>query len=404
LGSGLDNADNKLDFFPGPDGCPGARLAKYIPTTSEGTVIITTRDCEVAHQLAGPRGILTKEAMGIDDSRELFYQHYPSEVPSTIDCTELLQEFHYLPLAIAQVGSYLAINRHTITPSRYLKMFRAKQENRRRLLSNPVNNPRDYIGVNETVLTTFSITFQLIRVQSPLAYSILRTISYTEPQQVPHDIFTVLEGGDDEIMLDEALAKLCNFSLLHMSTERDARSYTVHSLVDLALQSNSTPQEVKTDLENTAQYLAKSMPLSCKFEYWPILQQYLPHAETFLRHVTGPDTIHIASIYGSMAAYLTATGRYRDALPLAQRSVEIKTCLLGKEHLGTLMSMNNLAVTLSGVGRQEEAEDLQIRVVHTGVRVLAEEHTANSTFMGTLATIYHKQGRMKDARLFFCRF
>lgn len=239
----LDNADNKLDFFPGLDGCPGARLAKYIPSTSKGTVIITTRDCEVALQLAGPRGILTKEAMGIDNARELFYQHYQSDVPNTIDCTELLQELHYLPVAIAQVGSYLAINRHTITPSKYLKMSRDKQVNRRRLLSNPVNNPwRDYTSVNDKVLTALSVTFQLIRVQSPLAYSILRTISYIEPQQVPHDIFTVLKGGDGEIILDEALAKLCNFSLLHMSTERDARSYTVHSLVQLALQSNSNPK------------------------------------------------------------------------------------------------------------------------------------------------------------------
>ena len=53
----LDNADNKADFFPEEDSptdgsSASSALAQFIPQGGQGTVIITTRDLELADQLA----------------------------------------------------------------------------------------------------------------------------------------------------------------------------------------------------------------------------------------------------------------------------------------------------------------------------------------------------------------
>ncbi|KAI5790562.1 hypothetical protein FPQ18DRAFT_410642 [Pyronema domesticum] len=77
----LDDADNKDDFFSDSTRNPSPELAKYIPSCGKGIVIITTRDRTVALQLAGPRNVLTKEAMDPTDTDALFKYHYRSGSP-----------------------------------------------------------------------------------------------------------------------------------------------------------------------------------------------------------------------------------------------------------------------------------------------------------------------------------
>jgi hypothetical protein len=74
----LDNADNKLDFFPNPEQDAGVGLVNYIPRTTKGTIVIATRDYEVAHNLVGRKSTLTKKSMEPVDAAALFMQHYPS--------------------------------------------------------------------------------------------------------------------------------------------------------------------------------------------------------------------------------------------------------------------------------------------------------------------------------------
>jgi hypothetical protein len=130
--------------------------------------------------LAGQRGLLTKEAMTPTDASTLFRQHYPSGVPyNDADCTKLLHELQYLPLAVAQVASYLQMNRQTISPTQYLAKFQRTKADQQQLLSKSVYNPfrpslpESSAGTAETVLTTFEITFRQYRINhlSQILYS-----------------------------------------------------------------------------------------------------------------------------------------------------------------------------------------------------------------------------------------
>jgi hypothetical protein len=159
----LDNADDKLNFFPNNEQSnTHTALAMYIPTATKGTVAITTRDFEVARQLAGPKGVLKKEAMNSTDAAELFALHYPSGVTNNDnDYIDLLEELKFLPLAVTQVASYLEMNRNMISSAQYLATFQRTKEDKKRLLSKAVHNVwRLDISSVETVLTTFIITFR----------------------------------------------------------------------------------------------------------------------------------------------------------------------------------------------------------------------------------------------------
>jgi hypothetical protein len=71
----LDNAGIILDFFPGSDE-EAVGLAQFIPHGSKGAVIATTRDHEVAVQLAD-MNTLSKGVMSLGDADELFRACYP---------------------------------------------------------------------------------------------------------------------------------------------------------------------------------------------------------------------------------------------------------------------------------------------------------------------------------------
>ncbi|KAI5800681.1 hypothetical protein FPQ18DRAFT_301297 [Pyronema domesticum] len=80
----IDNADNKLDFYPeGPKSTESKEsdtvsesiahdgIAKFIPRGSKGTVIVTTRDREVAKYLAN-QNVIVKPKLHPEQAIELF--------------------------------------------------------------------------------------------------------------------------------------------------------------------------------------------------------------------------------------------------------------------------------------------------------------------------------------------
>ncbi|KAI5811962.1 hypothetical protein BZA77DRAFT_253896 [Pyronema omphalodes] len=404
----LDNADNKTDFFPGPTGAESHGLAEYIPKCAKGTIVITTRDYEVAQQLAGSKGVLTKHAMAPSDARILFHHHYPGDIKySETDCDKLLDELQYLPLAITQVASYLQINRHTITPTQYLADFQRTKARRQQLLSRAVHNPfrpalpASSTRSDETVLTTFEITFRQILTQSPLAGSILRLIACIDAQAIPHELVTELASQSDDTLLSEALSKLVNFSLLKCHTdskEAGQTTYTIHLLVHLAIQCFMSPEEKVSAIHTTAQVLAKSIPPDGVFENWPRWRRYLPHTTAFLSYVGNAlDDINIATICYSMADYLSNTGRYRDSHPLAERATTIRKLLLGHEHRETLKSMLLLADASFHIGMRDKCEEIEVEVVALSEKVLGGDHPDTLKAMRNLASTLSRKGKFDEA-------
>lgn len=176
----LDNADNFMDFFNTStvgDGM-GAGLGNFIPYGSKGTVIVTTRDEEVALELCENQ-VLTKEGMNRTEAIALFKCLCPKFTESDVEpLDDLLKELSYLPLAIVHAASYIRRNTF-MTLKKYVQQFRSTKGERLRLLSKPFStlqrSPNS--GNMETALTTFTISFRQIEEQSPLAGALLRVMA-----------------------------------------------------------------------------------------------------------------------------------------------------------------------------------------------------------------------------------
>ena len=78
-------------------------------------------------------------------------------------------------------------------------------------------------------------------------------------------------------------------------------------------------------------------------------------------------------------------------------TLEAREKVLGREHLDTLTSMNNLALVLNSQGKYEEAEAMHRETVATREKVLGREHPDTLTSMSNLALVLNSQGKYEEA-------
>jgi len=90
-------------------------------------------------------------------------------------------------------------------------------------------------------------------------------------------------------------------------------------------------------------------------------------------------------------------GRYADAIPLAQRALEIRERILGANHPNVSTSLNNLAELYRGQGNYAEAEPLYQRSLSIYEATFGANHPAVATSLNNLAGLYQDQGNYAQA-------
>lgn len=121
-------------------------------------------------------------------------------------------------------------------------------------------------------------------------------------------------------------------------------------------------------------------------------------AKDFLRdgHQLGQD-ISSCDNADQFALFYRDQGRFNTSLDLTRTVVMTRVRVQGKEHPGTLASMNNLATVLRGQGKHSEAEQIHREVVKARERVLGRNHPDTLTSMNNLASMLSHQCQYKEA-------
>jgi CHAT domain-containing protein/Tfp pilus assembly protein PilF len=96
-------------------------------------------------------------------------------------------------------------------------------------------------------------------------------------------------------------------------------------------------------------------------------------------------------------------GRYDEALPLAERAVEIRRDELGPEHLDVAQSLGILAVIYRAKGETAEAEPIQQLVLSIREKSLGPEHPLVAQTLHNLANLYDNRGRSAQAERLYQR-
>jgi len=85
-------------------------------------------------------------------------------------------------------------------------------------------------------------------------------------------------------------------------------------------------------------------------------------------------------------------GRYAEAIPHAERALQIGEKALGPEHLEVSTSLNNLALLYVATGDYAKAEPLLQRALWIGEKALGPEHPDVAVSLNNLAKLYVATG------------
>jgi tetratricopeptide (TPR) repeat protein len=390
----VDNADDFEMFYHNDGGDDqSSALSEYLPFSTLGAILFTTRDREAATQFAGPNVVVVDE-MDDTESRELLRRnvHGKKLIDDDISMKMLLALLTNLPLAIMQAAAYLNTNGCTIAD--YLRIYQESNDNVIRLLSRDFQDSRRYLGMKNPVATTWLISFDQIQTRDPLAADYMAFISCIKEQDIPQGLLPPAS----EIKKKEAIGTLKAFGFVKDCVS--GTSYDMHRLVYIAMQNwLRLKEQWRSWNEKTLDRMAYMFP-------WPRHENraewliYLPHAlyviATIKQHFNGAINLP-AGLLHNLASSLSQQGKYAEAEALNRQTLKLQETVLGKDHPDTLGSMNNLAISLRQQGKYGEAEALDQQTLKLQETVLGKDHPDTLRSMNNLAISLCQQGKYTEA-------
>ncbi|KAM0348450.1 hypothetical protein ACHAP4_010965 [Fusarium culmorum] len=426
----LDNADDLRLFGVGQQAreeetneYQNQNLHKYVPYTSQGTVLWTSRDKHILGPLVGAcRGIEVK-SMAMDEATTLLVKTQ-DEPLWEVGVNDLLEELQCLPLAISQAGAYM--RRMSMTAGDYLNLLR-QGKTRWEVLRVSDTDRHRRPEVSNSVLETWRISTKRIRAESEMSYRILHVIAYVDSQDIPHELVAAACRYDEEdeistrrvsdLQVLQAVARLKEFSFLSLlKTEDGGRRYEMHKLVQEAIRyglrvrdsalmtAGKTSGVASSPKEDEAYYCARALQVvddlfpSSERASWAQCEQYLTHAIRVgeWAEVSGRET-ETASLLQRVSYFLYERGRWREKEPVDSRGWDLRRRKLGEKHPDTISSMADLATTYHQQGRSDEDEKLKDEVLDLRREALGQKHPDTIWSMAELAATYHQQGRYDEA-------
>ncbi|KAB5566910.1 P-loop containing nucleoside triphosphate hydrolase protein [Coniochaeta sp. 2T2.1] len=160
----LDSADDR-DVFYGPTSGEvrnDRSFATYLPQSRNGSIIITTRDKDLASRLTGRRqNMIEVGPMAQRDALTLLEKKLGS-LPDTDVAPDLVQALDLVPLAVSQAAAYIQARAPRSSPEKYLADFRESERQRTRLLGHDAGDLRRDGGASNAMLATWQISFDHI--------------------------------------------------------------------------------------------------------------------------------------------------------------------------------------------------------------------------------------------------
>ncbi|KAI1742224.1 hypothetical protein F4680DRAFT_464108 [Xylaria scruposa] len=405
----IDNADDAQLFYrlakPTTNADSKIDLGQFIPESSQGAVLITTRNKQVGLRLTkgAGAGLIEIDKMKDVECCQLLRTSLDDNLIAMEELSALSCRLEQLPLALAQASAFIQEN--TITVEKYLQLLDQGDEGFVSLLSEDfaaVGRDSDAI---HAVAATWTLSFEQIERQNPLASELLLLISLFDRQAIPMEFlsdFIEFYHNDppiEDIKLTKAIGVLKAYSLI---TEGKGQCLDLHRLIQLVAQKwLNTKKSMHQFVEKAIITVSHCYPFG-GYENREKCTAYLPHVQAVLKLEgveSRDENIARALLLHNAATYFSIQGQWKLAEGFETEALDINKEMLGPNHPDTLLSMDNLALTYQNQGRWKEAELLQVKVLDIYKATLGLDHHDTLLTMGSLASTYRKQGRWKEAQL-----
>src|SRR5262245_27104809 len=126
----------------------------------------------------------------------------------------------------------------------------------------------------------------------------------------------------------------------------------------------------------------------------------LPLAERVLEireRLLGTEHPDVAAAINTLAGIYTDRGEYVKAEPLYRRALNIREKAMGNDHPDTAESLNNLAVLYKTQGKYGEAEPLYKRALDIREKAMGNDHPDTAYALNNLAGLYRSQGKYRES-------
>lgn len=188
----LDSADNVDVFYSTDEGAEQTTdkakkraLWTYLPQSTNGSILVTTRDKSLAFQLTGSyKNIIEVGPMDPDHALALLKKKLGNQ--SDINAaTELVRGLEYMPLAISQAAAYIKRREPRCSTTKYLEEFRRSDQTKTSLLNYSAADLRRDRSASNSIITTWQISFDHIRLKRQSAAELLSLMSFFDRQGIP---------------------------------------------------------------------------------------------------------------------------------------------------------------------------------------------------------------------------
>ncbi|KAL8310426.1 hypothetical protein RB597_010317 [Gaeumannomyces tritici] len=407
----VDSADDRDVFYAARDGREGKPLASYFPQSRNGSIVVTTRNRDLAYRLTGnPKNIIEVGPMVLADAF-LLLEKKLGPFSNVATAEDLVQALDLVPLAISQAAAYIQARSPMSSVEKYLAEFRKGERKRAQLLWHDAGDLRRDGGASNTILTTWQISFEHIRSRRHSAADLLALMSFFDRQGIALSLLKPVKaeciqqdsGSEFDSSGDEAddgfqddVAILRDFCLV--ATNEDGSALGMHGLVQLSTRKWLEADGLQDKFRNQfVERMAAAFPTG-EYRNWATCQQLFAHVEAAADHGPGGERMETwASLMYKGGWYAYSQGRYEVAERMAAKAQKIRKKKFGENDERTLQSTLLLNLVFSGQGLWTKAESQGVQVMETSKRVLGEEHPDTLTSMNNLALTYSNQGRWKEA-------
>lgn len=384
-------------------------VKEFIPPTFGGYILLTTR-AQAMGRLAQQINVDVMApqvgALFLLRRAGLIAKDMLLEEASAIDreiALEIVQELGSLPLALDQVGAY--IEETNCSLSDYLHLY---QKRRTVLLRQRGGMIMDH---PEPVATTWSISFERIKQHDPPASELLCFCAFLYPDTIPEEIITQGECfsdtqlqflATDSFTFNKALGTLQAYSFI--GRDNITHTLSIHRLVQAVLKDEMSLEFQRQWAVRAICAVNRVFP-RVKPTTWPQCERLSSNAQVCLAHIKQYDVASSEAAYllNKIGHYLYMRGQYAEAEHPLKQSLEMREQQLGREHLETTTSMNNVALLYHTQCRYNDAEVLYTQALAIREKLLGLEHSAIATSLTNLAGLYYDLGKYDDAELLYKR-
>jgi hypothetical protein len=423
----VDNADDINVFFPVN---PNDGVAPYIPKTTRGKVLVTSRSLDAAERLVGSsRAIMRVPVMGEEQALELLQGRLEIKADEGAG-RDLVRALDLVPLAIKQAAGYINRRSPRVTPSSYLEEFHRSEKKKDKLLRSDRGDLDRQDGVSNSIIVTWQMTFKRIKEEQPSAARLLSLMSQFQAQNIPE---IMLHGYDEDdctaddqddrdyeeyqeyencrdcedceyatdderegVAFEDDLYVLRGYFLIHVSTEG---LFEMHPLVQFCTRQWISECGDPTRWRQLFIKLADEHFPVGEFEVWGVRQSLLPHLEPFLeeRPRKSSTVMHWARLLTKVSWHMVQTGEYYQSEILARAAVQASVDTLGHRHKCTEGSKSHLGLVLLEQGRLDEVEKLCAEEVAFAKAEFGLQDLYTLDCLGNYASVLRQQGRLDEA-------